>query len=388
MAGSTEWRVAWIPVVTPPNAWPDVSGAGGAGAAAALTEVLLESEAMPEMIPEAIPDANIGDALAQSIIQGNIVGEGTIVLPVRYEGMERFLTLFMADQSFVAGGTDIGETVGTARNHIMVFQPSNTGFFGTLVIDKSLDGTIVWEYSAAKISQINLTHNNGKLMFTPTLIPTHCERESVINTDTELDLITPPTTTLLALFNHLIVRIAEVTGSEGNLLAADDICVTNATLNVNRNLTGIPDSCNAGEVGEPETDGLPEGTLVLSIADYGPTIDAIILEAQKRQPGSEPKNFKAQLIWVGKDITGSDSATGRGTGGINTYEVVVELPSLQVSAAPANAGGPGARVPVEVTFQITTPTVAGNGTEWTWSTAGTDPFRIRNINESELDFSV
>ena len=92
MAGTTEWKVAWKKGA---GAW----GAAGEDLDAVLLEVLIESESMPHMMPEAIDDANVGDSLSQGVVQGNISGEGNIVVPVRYEGVELLLAFLMGDDT-------------------------------------------------------------------------------------------------------------------------------------------------------------------------------------------------------------------------------------------------------------------------------------------------
>lgn len=378
MAGTTEWKMSWKKATV----WRTAVDTDEV-----LREVLFESENMPALMPEIIQDANVGDVLAQGIVQGNVSGEGTIVIPVRFEGVEYFIALFNGDDVVVAGGTDIGETAGTAVQHVMLFQASNTGKFGTLCIFKG-GADRLWEYETAKISQIELNHANGKLMMTPTLIPNLCNRAlgaGNAQASDNLASITAPSTSLLALFNQLTVRIKEVTGSEGNLSSTDDICVTNAQITMNRNLTGIPDSCGAGEVGEPETDGLPEAMLSLSLADYDDANDAFVKDAQTKQADGTSKIYKAQVFWEGKDIAGSDSTTGKGTGGVNIYEVACDLPAMQVMEGNPNAGSPGARTSFDLQFKLITPQTAGNGTEWTWVVAGSTPFRTRVINENAVE---
>lgn len=382
MAGTTEWKMAW-------------KKSSGAWRVAEDTdqvkrEVLFESENMPALYPEMIKDANVGDALTAGIVQGNISGEGTVVIPARYEGVEYFLALFMGLDSVVLDGVDIGETSGAANNHIMVFQDSNTGMYGTLAIFKG--GTDrLWEYQTAKVSQVEFNHNNGKLMFTPTLIPNACNRgvggANAQNTD-DLAAATPATRTLLALFNQLTVRIKEVTGSEDNLDDTDDICVTNAQITINRNLTGIPDSCGAGEVGEPETDGLPEAMLSISLADYDDANDAFIKDAQTRAADGSAKIYKAQVFWEGPDIPLSDSTTGKGTAGVNIFEIAFDIPAMQVSSGVPNAGAPGSRTSFDLQFDIITPQTVPNGTDWSWVTVGTEPMRARIVNSNIQNASV
>ena len=152
--------------------------------------------------------------------------------------------------------------------------------------------------------------------------------------------------------------------------------MTQANLNINRNISGIPESGRDGQIGEPETDGLPEATLVLSVADFNTAIDDLIDEAIKRQNCGEPKTYKATLIWEGCEITGSDKDPK------NKYTLAFDIPAMQIREAPVNAPSPGARVPVELTFGLSTPTTAPDGTDWSWVVVGSTPLRARIINEN------
>lgn len=385
MAGTTEWTVG-VKKVPSGQAW----GSGTVPALASGDGILIESESMPDMVPDVIADASVGDSLKQGNVQGNRSGEGSLVYPARFEGVEKWIAWLFGDDTIdLTPGT---ETAGTAVSHTMVFQDTNTGIYSAVVMRKDPSGasdTGIWEWPFNKISQLEFNHGNGKLMVTPTLIPNTVLRDAAAtNGDSELDAADPPTRTLMVLFNQLTVLFKEVTGSEGNLVdPGDEIKVTNCQLTINRNLTGIPESGSEGEVGEPETDGLPEGSLVLSIADYGVgQIDDIIKEAQTLQSGSEPKTYKVELVWWGQEITGSDaSADGKDGAGKHDYKLLIQLPAVQLIPTTVNAGSPGARVSVDLNFDVVTPDVAGNGTEWTWSSAGTDPLRAIVINENTVD---
>ena len=383
MAGTTEWGVGFIKKAT---------GWGTAGQALAAGSLLLiESETMPDMMPEPIEDANVGDALATGTVQGNFPAtEGTLVLPVRYEGAERILALFMGDDTKTLPHD---ESTGTAREHDMTFQDSNTGKFATLVIAKNVVGE-AWEYRDVKPSQITLSHSNGKLMLTPTLIPSRVDRSAdQTNDDAAVAAATAPSLVTMALFNQLRVYMLEITGSEDNMDLADDgssadeICVTNISFVANRNLTGLHESCNQGAVGEPETDGLPTAELTLSIADYSDALDALVEDAQIRQPGGDPKRYKLTLRWRGATIDGSDSTTGEGLSGKALFMLSLDLPSATVMSAPINAGSPGSRTSYDLGFKIVTPNATINGTDWAWTAAGTKPFRIIMHNENDAAMS-
>ncbi len=385
MAGTTEWTIG-VKKIAAGQAW----GSGTVPLLVALDGVLIESESMPDMIPDVISDANVGDSLKQGNFQGNRSGEGALVWPSRFEGVEKWIAWLFGDDTIDL--TPGSETAGTAVSHTMIFQDSNSGIYAAVVMRKDPSGgadTGIWEWPFCKVSQLEFNHGNGKLMVTPTLIPNTVLRDAAAtNGDTELDAATPPTRTLLTLFNQVTVLIKEVTGSEGNLVdPTDEIKVTNVQVTINRNLTGIPESGSEGEVGEPETDGLPEGSMVLSIADYGVgQIDDLIREAQTLQDGSEPKTYKVEVVWWGQEITGSDATTdGQDGAGKHDYKLLLQLPAVQLIPTAVNAGSPGARVSVDLNFDINTPSVAGNGTDWTWSVAGDLPIRAIVINENTVD---
>jgi hypothetical protein len=381
MSGTTEWGVAW----KKKSVWGDPAPTMAAG-----DLLLIESESMPDMVPEAIDDASVGDALTQGSVQGNFPAtEGGLVIPVRYEGVERILALFMGLDT----KTDApGETSGTARQHEMIFQDSNSGKFGSLVIDKAVGAGGPWEYRDAKISQIALTHADGKLKLSPTLIPSRIDR-SADQTNSSLSGVTAPSLVTLALFPQLRVYLKEITGSEDNLDLADDgssadeICVTNVNFNANRQQTGLHESCSQGAIGEPQTDGLPTAELTLSIADYSAALDALIEAAQIPNADREPTRYKLTLRWRGGTISGSDSSTGEGTGGKNIFMLQLDLPSVVVMSAPVNAGSPGSRASYDLGLKVVTPNAAIDGSDWSWTAAGSKPFRFLVYNENDTAMS-
>ena len=361
MAGTVDWVVGFKKAVT----W------GTAVALGALNKMKLTAEGLPEGIPEPIKDENIGDALSGQTMQGNVNAEGTIAETVRFEGFERRLALFM--------GADTVTVVqaGQVFEHVMPFKPSNTGKFGTMVIDKGLGNTRLWEYPSVKLSGLEHAHEDGKLMANWAAIMRGCQRDTAaqINTAVEMALLTLPTNGLMAIFNQVLLRFKEVTGAEGNLAPGDEVLVSDLKLSANRNLSGDHESgSNAGFIGEPETDGLPEASFSFVVANYKTSVDDLIKEANKPQPGREPKTYKAQLVWTGKDIPGSAP--------LLPFRLAYDLPAFNVRSAPVPGSGPGAKVPVEVTCDIVTPQVVPNGSEWAWVTIGGDPFRARLQNKN------
>ena len=130
------------------------------------------------------------------------------------------------------------------------------------------------------------------------------------------------------------------------------------------------------DYGEPDTDGFPEAQLVLNFANYTTLLDDLIKEAQIRQTASEPKVYKATLAWTGKSIPASVVPT--------PYQLIVDFAALHVATAPMNAGSPGARVPIEITFNIVAPQVAPNGSDWSWCAVGSKPYRARLINTNSV----
>jgi hypothetical protein len=63
-----------------------------------------------------------------------------------------------------------------------------------------------------------------------------------------------------------------------------------------------------------------------------------------------------------------------------------DFPAVTLVTAPTNAGSPGAKVPVTINMKVQTPQTATlpDGTEWAWSTAGTDPFRFQVQNSRNV----
>lgn len=354
MAGTVDWKVGFKKAPT----W------GTAVAVGALDQLKITSEGLGEGIPKPIEDANIGDALKGQNMQGNVECEGSIAEIARFEGLERRLALLM--------GSDTVAVVQAAKvwSHDMRFKPSNTGKFGTLVFDKGLGATRLWEYPSVKVSSYDFDHQDGKLAFTFGMIANKCQREtaSQINTGTEMTNLTLPTNALMVIFQQCSLRIKELTGSEGNLAGGDEILVTNLKGSANRNIKGDHESgSNAGFIGEPETDGLPEASLMFSVANYKAAIDDLIKEAIKPQAGREPKTYKAQLTWTGKTIPTTSPAL--------PYILRLDIPALNITASPVTGSGPGSKVPVEITCDIVSPQVVPNGTEWSWVAIGSDPFR-------------
>lgn len=352
MAGSTAWRVGFKKADVWGEAVPVGAGDG----------IKIASESFGSGVPEPIKDENVGDSLTGQTWQGNVALEGNIVEPVRYEGFGKRLGLFM--------GADVVSDIGVAAKvHTMAFKPSNTGLFGTLAIDKGLGATAarLWEYPSVKLSSLELNHDGGRLVATWGAMANLCQRDAAEQAAHDFANLSYPTTGLLAIFNQLTVSIKEVTGAEGNLAAGDEKFVNAASFTANRNLSGDHVSgSRAGTIDEPETDGLPEAQVKLTFPNFVSGLDDLIAEAIKRQGGGRPKKFKAVLEWKGTTIAGEAIP----------YSIRLELPSLTIADAPVNASGPGAKVPVEITFDVTTPDAVGNGTDWSWVTPGGDPFRF------------
>ena len=363
MAGTVDWRVGWKKGAV----WGTAVDVG------ALDQLKIVSESLGEGIPKPIEDANIGDALKGQNMQGDVECEGNFVEIARFEGLERRMALFM--------GSDTVSVIqaGQVFTHDMRFKPSNTGKFGTLVYDKGLGNARLWEYPSVKLGSYDFDHQDGKLAFTFGCIANKVLREATENDATSMGALTLPTAALMVIFQQCKLQIKEVTGAEGNMVGGDEILVTGLKGSANRNIKGDHESgSNAGFIGEPETDGLPEAQLMFTVANYKTAIDDILKEAQKAQTGREPKTYKAQLTWTGKTITGSAPAA--------PYFLRLDVPACNISAAPVPGTGPGAKVPVEVTLDIVTPQIVPNGTDWAWVAIGSDPFRwfLQNKNATSM----
>jgi hypothetical protein len=356
MAGSTAWKVARKKAAT----W-GTSVAVGAG-----DGVRIMSESLGPGVPEPIKDENVGDSLTRRTLQGDVRIDGNVVIPVRFNGIEKDLGLFMGDDDLTT------DQVGQVFTHSLIFQPSNTGLFATWAFDKSVG---IHEYPSAKYSSLELGHDGGKLVATFGLIADKVLRDlAAANDATDIGTTaTVPSPDHLAIFHQLDFRIAEVTGAEGNLDSGESLKVSDFRLTANRNISGDIVSGSSGTIDEPETDGLPEGQVIITVPNYVAAIDGIVEAAQTAQSGRAPKIYKAQAIYTGVAIESSAPTL--------EYLFVVELPALTVANAPANAGGPGAKVPVELTFDIVTPQNVPNGSEWTWVVAGGTPFRFRVRNK-------
>ena len=237
----------WVVARKKGSAW------GTAVAVGALSGVKIESEGIPPGIPEPIVDANVGDVLAQGNYQGNVSLEGPVVVPVRYLGFERDLALFMGQDTVTQVA---GETI--AYQHEMIFQASIASLFATWVMNKGLGNTRLHEYPSCKYGSLDLMHGEGKLKASIGLIADRCVRASGVNGATEMNAVTYPTTALLALFNHLTLKLKAVTGTEGNLAPGDEYKVTDAKLTCNRNVSGDHESgSQMGHPGPPGQAGSP-----------------------------------------------------------------------------------------------------------------------------------
>jgi hypothetical protein len=373
MAGSTEWIIGFVKAA----AW------GTAVAVGAGDILKMESESVPEGIPDPIPDDNIGDSLSGSVYQGNVSLEGVINPAARFEGnAQRLLYMLMGEHTNQAGTPGVPTELEASYYyaHQAFFQPSNTGLFGTLAIDKNVGTDKIWEYPSAKPSQLELTHANGKCMLGCTMICDRLVRDSSVNTSAVLATV-DGTSGLLIILNHLTFMITEVTGAEGNLDSGDEINITDMKLNINRNLAGDHETgSNAGYVGEPETNGMPEANIEFTVANYNSGNDALILDAQTIQSGRLPKIYKASLVWDGHDVPGATPG--------NNYKFQFDFPSLVITSAPASAGSPAAKVPVTIGLKVQTPSAASmpNGSDWTAFTAGTEPFRLTTYNNENVNY--
>jgi len=271
---------------------------------------------------------------------------------------------------------------GEVFDHVMIFKPSNVGKFGTIVMDKGLGNARLWEYPSVKLASVEADHQDGKLVLNWNAIANKCERTTASqqNDATSMAALTRPTIGLPIIFNQVSLRLTAVTGAEGNLDSGDEFLITNGKWNCNRNIKGDHESgSNAGMVGEPETDGLPEGQLMFTVANYKASVDDLIKEAVAIQAGREPKTYKATLLYTGKTIPASAPAL--------PYKLQLDFPALNVVSAPAPGSGPGSKVPVDVTMDIVTPQVVPNGSEWAWVVAGTDPFRWVVTNKNAVSMA-
>jgi hypothetical protein len=367
MAGTTQWTVARKKA----SVW------GTAVAVGATDGIKIMSESMGSGIPEPILDQNVGDSLSGGSYQGNVNADGNVVVPMRFEGIERDLAYFMGQ-----AGTPTEVEVAVAYLHTLPFQPSNNGIFATWALDKGIGalGSDVHEWPSAKSTQLEVAHDGGKAIATIGHLVNKVERDQAVavNDGTTLAAVTYPTDGLLALFSQLTVRLKEITGSEGNLAGSDDQPVSEARITVNRNISGDHVAGSGGLIDEPDTDGFPEAQLVLTFAQYTSAVAALEREAAIVQAGRVPKIYKAQVYWTGPLVAGSAT---------NNYFLYFELPALAIADAPTNASSPGSKVGVEMTFNILTPQAATvpDGADWTWVTAGGDPFRARVQNGTNVD---
>lgn len=340
--------------------------------------IKLESEGLPEGIPEEIPDNNIGDVLSGGSLQGNVAIEGPIVAPMRYEGPTSMLlmALLMGQSN---DGTGPGNTApeeidaGASYKHYMTFQSNADGLFATLMVDKNVGANKQYLYPTVKVAQAELAHSNGKLMGNYTKIAHSLDRDPATG-DTQMAAVTHMTDALLAIFQQVELRLTKITGSEDNLDANDEILVTDAKVTINRNISGDFESgSNAGYVGEPDINGFPEAMLEFTIKDYkAGAVATLIEEAQTIQSGRVPNVYKAELFWQGINIPTTSTP----------YEMRFQFPALTVRTSPTQGGAPAQKVPVTIGMKVQTPQTATlpDGTEWSWASAGTDPFRFLVTN--------
>jgi hypothetical protein len=366
---------SWAAAINKATVWgtPVAVGAGDG--------IKLESESLPEGIPEPINDDNLGDVLSGGTLQGNVGIEGTIVCPMRYEGptSELLMAILMGQSN---DGTGPGNTVpdeidvGASYRHYMTFQANSDGLFATLMVDKDVGANNQYQYPGAKVSQVELAHNNGKLMGTFTLIAHSVTRDVTAPSggDAQMAAVTHVTDALLAIFNQVELRLTKITGSEDNLTSSEEILVTDAKITINRNISGEFESgSNAGYVGEPDINGFPEAMLEFTVQDYKTgAVATLVEEAQTIQTGRVPDVYKAELYWTGINIPTTSTP----------YEMKFQLPALVIQSAPTAGGAPGSKVPVTVTMKVQTPQADSlpDGTDWSWASAGTDPFRFLLTN--------
>jgi len=357
MADTSKWKVG----IKQGANWGDAVAVG------ANDGVLLVSESLSEGIPEAVPDESIGMSMAGTPLQGNIKTEGNVVETVRYEGFERHLALFCGGDTpaLVDGAT-------AAHAHTMPFLASNSGKFATVAIDKAVGS--LYEYPSVKFNQLELAHDKGRLQATLSCIANRCNRASTLNTPASLAALSYPSVGLMAIFNQLKVRLHQLTGTESNLADADELLVSSAKLSLNRNLAGdYVCGSRSGEVDEPSSNGFPSGTLELTFPKHTAAVDTLIALAQTRAAGCVPPSFKASLVWTGPVLEAAIP-----------YSLTAMFANLTIAKAPANAGSPGAKVPVTMTFNVSAPASDGLGSDWTWAKAGGSPamFVVVNKNSS------
>lgn len=363
--GTSAWRAGWKKGA----AW------GTAVAMAAGDEFKITQESCGSGIPEPIKDENVGDSLTGSTMQGNVSVPAKFSEIVRYEGFERRLASFLGNDVVTALETN------KAGSHDMVFQPTNAGKFGTLVFDKGLGtlGDRLWEYPSVKLSSLELSHDGGRLMAAWDGLADRCVRAAgqQVNNNASLTAMTLPASGLMAIFNNLTVRLTEVTGAEGNLDAADELFVTDAKFSANRNHKGeFVSGSKAGTVDEPEQDGFPEASLTLSFPNYNTVTDDLIKQAAAINAGRVPKVYKATLVWQGPTVSGATTSQ---------HKLELHLPALTIAEGNANAGSPGSKVPVEMKFNVVTPQVVPNGTDWAWCAIGSKPFKAVYVCKSMVD---
>lgn len=282
-------------------------------------------------------DQITGEALPGPSDQGDFTVSGDLTnMVLLYDGRERFIRDVFGDHGVTAGVTSPDQV------HVFDYKTSNQGFFGTLAIDKVV---AVHETDSFKPMGLNISAKPGDFV---RLTVTGLGRQLFDGDGTNVasSAWTLPSGTSYGTsgksrqpvrFGHTKLYITEAVSPAPTFPDDyDAYCANEVTLDIKRNFTPTPTTCDGNYSSEPSTDSVDiTGTLGFPV--YDDANDVLF------------QHYLAKTVLTGVIVFDSGIALGTSDGNLR---IVIWLPAFQLTDPGVPSVGGLGKVPVSFPFRV------------------------------------